>query len=287
MESISDDVQSEFDNIRNQIVQQFFVEYDPQKLAIILNTLGCQTIDDCPTLIRISSIDFIIRHVDFVKLYIERGEKQKKNVIHSVNVTIWNNSTSQQEVNTPHQDLKVTQNFQVNIRKTDNIAAPDVIMSIYFTGNEILTFNFTKNEMESANRTQIKVVNALPQKVVLDACTKMNVTYNFYEYEEFNYYLLDFEIYDGLSTINHPDVDANSNVIFVKSNLINFLKTHVEFVQNLKFKNSIVIRLYSAGNDRFFLQNFPTTETIKNFGVDIVYGEPEGINTPVAVPLKN
>lgn len=279
-----DDVESEFIDIKNQIVKQFYAEYDPAKLQIILNTLGCKTLEDCQTLLDVSSIQYVIKHISWVKNYVGRGEQANKKLIHSATVTISNNSTEKRDFTTSLEDWNVTQEFQVNISKTGHLSTVDTIMPIHFTANKPLDFTLNKNDIESANQSQPFMLNTIPQNVTLESLTKKNVTYNIFQYDDFNFYLMDFIIHET-STITHPVV--GENVVFITTNLLNFLETRIEFVKTMTFKNSRVVRL-SVTNETsgtntvnvFNLNNFPAVEKIKNFAVETEYSDSESIEAP-------
>lgn len=284
LDTFIDDVDSEFINIKNQIVKRFYVEYDPVKLKIILNTLGCKTLEDCQTLLDISSIQYVIKHTSWVKHYIGRGEQANKKLNHSATVTITNNSNEKRDLITTFEDWNVTQEFQVDINKTDHLFTETKIMPISFTADKPFDFTFNKNNVESANQSQPFVLNTIPQNVSLEPLTKKNVTYNIVQYDEFNYYSMDFIIFET-STITHPVVDKN--VVFITTNLLKFLKTRIEFVKTMTFKNSRVVRLdvtteTSRSNtvNVFKLNNFPAIEKITNFAVETEYSDSEPIETP-------
>lgn len=278
--TVSDsDTDAEFQNIRDQIVKQFFAEYDSTKLTKILNVLGCANLENCQTLIDVSNIEYDLSSL-YSKYYIHRGEQINKKVIQSLNVTIENNSTSKQEFETPLQSFTGTQNFQVNISKT-GYASSKTSISIPFTCDGSLSFTFYKNDTETKDKNQTTVFYAFPQSIPLNPLEKINVTYNFYQYEEFNYYYLEFVI-SSTSNISHPDVDSDNNVFFTKTSLNTFLAAHTDFRQNLKYKNSTVIRFINfSGNSTFGLKNFPAIERIRNFNVDVEFGEPEDIYEPL------
>lgn len=282
MNKLNDDSESEFANIRNQIIKQFFAEFDPKKLPKILEIVGCKT-SDCPALIDISSIDYMIDKgiIQHVKRLTSIGERRNKKVTESLSTTLINNSTSKIEASTEPKQLNVVQNFEVNIRKTGRMWC-DAPKEISFTAASNLIFNFTKNWLEdvgTSNLSQPFVLHAFPQSVTLNPMTKMNVTYNFYQYEQSIEYSFDFELFKS-STIKHPNVGGNGNVVFTTSSLLDFLQKHLELVKNLKYASSTSIRLESIAENRFTLRNFPATEKITNFGVELIYGKPEPITPP-------
>lgn len=99
----------------------------------------------------------------------------------------------------------------------------------------------------------------------------MNVTFNFFQYDDINNYFVDFEIAKN-STISHPEVDAKSNVVFVKKPLGDFLTKNVDFLPTLKYENDTVLKLVES-DDKLILKNFPMSEKITGYGVDVVFGK--------------
>lgn len=272
---LADDSEAEFVFIKNQIVKQFYAELNPENLKKILDMIGCRTAD-CPTLIDISSIDFQIQNTipNHIKRYVSISESENKNVTHSETQTLQNNSTSKLEVTTEPVHLNVTQEFDVSIGKTGGILCEGE-KSIPFTASENHMFNFTKSLVETSKRNQSFMVNAAPEKVVLKPMTKMNVTFNFYQYQQNIMYLFDFEL-DKSSVIKHPGVKGD-NVMFIKTPLLDFLQSHIDFVKNLQFATPSAVKLEILADNRFILRNFPAVETITNFGVDVIHEDPECI----------
>lgn len=240
--------------------------------------LGCVNLEECQTLIDISSIDYYISSLRS-KYYIGRSDKINKKLIDSVNVTISNNSTSKQEFETPFKQWSEMQNFQMNISKTGYISSNNVAIPIAFTANYHSVFIFYKNDTESIDVNDPFMVNALPQKITLEPMTQINVTYNRYSFEEFNYFNITFAI-GTMSIIRHPHLDDVNNVIFSTTPLNTFLSTRLTFANNMKYKNPTVITLHAIDNTTFLLHNFPATERIINYGIELVYGEPTCIYPP-------
>lgn len=262
---------NDFVNIKNQIAKQYFAEYDANKLKIITDSLGCKSID-CPRLLSVTSIDYDV--IDFYRReYAGRAAKQNKIIIHSTDAEAVNNSPSKQEVQTVSYSLKVTQYFEVIITKTSDISS-EVGITISFVSFGV-TFKFGKTTKETKRESNETTLEAPSQKIIVDPYTKINVTFNFYQYNDINKYFIDFEIGKN-SMIKHPEVDDNSNVVFVKKPIGEFLEKHIDFLSTLTYENETDIKL-EAKDEKFILRNFPATEKITNFGVDVVYGKPEEI----------
>lgn len=119
---MDDDTEAEFVNIKNQIVKQFYAEYDVGNRQKILDMIGCRTID-FPALIDITNIGFMIHSTipNHIKRFISISKIKHRNVTHSVTQTLKNNYTSKQEVSTEPIHSDVTQEFDVTIGKTEGI----------------------------------------------------------------------------------------------------------------------------------------------------------------------
>lgn len=262
---------ADYANIRNQLAKQYFSQFDPNRLKTITTTLGCKT-TDCPQLIAASKIDYTVLSLDRQE-YAGRADKQNKIVIHSTDAEAVNNSPSKQEVTTVGYSIKVTQYFEATITKTTEITS-NVEISVKFLKFGA-GFKFSKTTSETRKSSNETTLDAPSQKIVVDPYTKMNVTFNFYQYEDINSYFLDFVI-DKNSTITHPDVDATSSVVFATHPLAAFLDKNVAFLPNITYVNDTDIKL-AARDGKFVLKNLPGTERLTNFGVDVVFGKPQPI----------
>lgn len=267
----STDGVNDYANIRNQLAKQYFSTFDGDRLKKITDTLGCKT-TDCPQLIAASKIDYNVVSLDR-REYVGRSDKQNKIIIHSTDAEAVNNSPSPQEVTTVGYSITATEYFEATINKTIGITA-DVEISIKFLKINA-GFKFGQTYSETRKYSNTTTIEAPSQKVIVDAYTKMNVTFNFYQYEDVNNYFLDFVIKND-STIIHPDVGANSNVIFVKNYLGPFLQKNVDYLPTITYEHETDIKIIGAEN-KFVLKNFPATERLTNVGVDVVYGKAEPI----------
>lgn len=283
--TFSNGAESELAFIKNQIVKQLFTELDAAKMKIILDTLGCKALADCQVLYDISSISYTVTNTLFAKRYVGRGDRTNKKLLKSFNVTVTNNSTSKQELNATMPDFTANQEFEVTITKADQLFTGTQSIAIPFTANAPLGFIFNKNDAVSAKQTQPFVLKEQLRTVTLNAFKKTNVTYNIFQFDEFNHYLMDFNI-DKTSVISHPTVNPPSTVAFVKTNFLDFMKLHPTLVTSLKFKNSTGITLAkSASGTDYTLNNFPAVEKITNFEVETVYSAPESIPKPTKPPM--
>lgn len=261
----------DYENIKNQLAKQYFSDFDPARLKVITDTLGCKS-TDCPQLLTASTIDYNIVALNRQE-YVGRADKQNKIVVHSTDAEVVNNSPTRQEVNTVSYSITVTQYFEVTVTKTLFISSSaSITLKFLKLGAE---FKFTKTTSQTKKTSNETTLEAPSQRVVVDPYSKMNVTFNFYQYEDINNYFLDFEIAPD-STITHPDVDAASNVIFTKKPLGDFLVKHADFLPTMKYENDTMIKIESR-DGKFVLRNIPATEKITNFGVDVVFGKSEEI----------
>lgn len=257
--------------IRNQLVKRYFSQFDPNRLKIITDKLGCKT-TDCPQLIAASKIDYKVVALDR-KEYAGRASKQNKVVIHSTDAEAVNNSPSKQEVITVGYSIKVTQYYEATVTKTIDISS-DVSITVKFVKLDA-SFKFGKTTSEKRQSSNETTLDTPSQRIQVEPYTKMNVTFNFYQYEDINNYLLDFVIDKG-SVITHPDVNTISNVIFVNGPLDEFLSKNVDFLSTIQYENETDIKIIER-DGKFMLKNLPATEKITNFGVDVVFGKPETI----------
>lgn len=273
IDSISEGYQAEYTYIKDQIVKKFFEQYDANKLKIILNMFGCKN-SDCPRLIDICSIDYVTS-APFQKRLIQIGEK---NYTDRSNVTdsIINNSTSETKVKIGDHSKEIKQQFRVNISKIDDLSTA-AQLSIPFTAQTNMLFNFSKKPEESYSFEQSSVALSLPMEIDLEPCTQMNYSIHFAKYKLIIYYLMSFELHAN-SVIKHPHVPDNSaSVVFMKTPLIEFLTKNVAFIQNIKYPNSTAIKLQSIDNARFKLDNFPTNEEISSEEADFEISSKEKV----------
>lgn len=261
----------DFTNIRNQLVKFYFSKFDAVRLKKITDGLGCKT-TDCPQLIAASKLDYKVLSLDRQE-YNGRSSKQNKIVVHSTDAEAVNNSPSKQEIKTVRYSMKVTQYSEATVAKSIFVSS-DVSITIYFVSFGV-GFKFGKSSTETKKNSNTTTLDVPSQTVVVDPYTKINVTFNFYQYEDINNYMLDFVIGKG-SIITHPDVDASSNIHFVKQPLDEFLKKNVDILPKLRYENDKAVKV-SERDGKLVLQNLPATEKLSNFGVDVVFGKSEPI----------
>lgn len=262
---------NDFAVIKKQLAKKYFAEYDAARLKLITDALGCKT-TDCPQLIDATKIDYSVINLNRQE-YIGRVDKQNKIVIHSTDAEAVNNSPSKQEVTTVGYSVKATQYYEATVTKTYEISSSAEIKLKFL--NFGAAFKFGKTTSETRKSSNETTLNAPSQRIVVEPFSKINVTFNFDQYNDINSYFLDFEISND-TTITHPELNANSIVVFVTKPLFSFLQAHVDFLPTIKYENENDLKI-QAREGKFVLSNFPATETITNFGVDVVFGKPEEI----------
>lgn len=258
--------QIDYNNIKNQIVAKLFSEYDPQRLKVITDALGCKT-QDCPQLLSASNIEYnVLETVE--KYFIGRGDKQKKLIIQSTDTEVVNASPVQQNVSTISYTLDCIKNLEITITKTTQIKSERKI-GIGFLSHTKTQIE-THTEVTRTGETHEHIVHFPSQNITVEPFSKTNVTFNFYTHEDINNYLLDFQIADN-STLSYLDV-VNNAVVFVKKPLGDFLQKHVKFISTLKYEDDMMLKLIEK-DGKFIVKNFPTSEKITNFGVDVIFGK--------------
>lgn len=249
---------------------KYFADYDAAQLKLITDALGCKS-TDCPQLLAASNIEYNIIDMHGKK-FIGRNDRINKIVIQSTDTEVVNSSPSQQTITTIAYAMNCIQSFQVTITKTTTTRSETTInLWLYKKKSEVV---FTQKEEETYSETNETTIYFPSQNVTTNAHTKMNVTFNFFQFDDINKYFVDFEIALN-STISHPEVDADSNVIFVKKPLGDFLQKNIDFLGAMTYPNDTVIKIESKEipEKKFILRNFPTFETITGYGVDVVFGQ--------------
>lgn len=66
----------DYANIKNQLAKQYFTDFDPARLKVITDALGCKSAD-CPQLLSASSIDYNIIALNRQE-YVGRADKLNK-----------------------------------------------------------------------------------------------------------------------------------------------------------------------------------------------------------------
>lgn len=202
------------------------------------------------------------------KWFIGRADKRNKLVIQSTDTEVANASPVQQNVTTIGYNLDCIQNLEITVTKTTRIKTERKINLLFFSITK--TKIETHTEVLRTGETRERTVHFPSQNITVEPFTKMNVTFNFHHHEDVNNYLIDFQIADN-STFTHLDV-VNNTVVFVKKPLGDFLKENAKFISTLKYEDDMMLRLIEK-NGKFILKNFPTTEKIANYGVDVIFGK--------------
>lgn len=233
---------------------------------MITDAIGCKT-QDCPRLLSASNIEYNILET-VGKWFIGRGDKQKKLIIQSTDTEVVNASPAQQNVSTIGYKLDCIKNLEITVTKTTRIKSERKI------GIGFLSVRKTKIETHTdvtrTGETHEHVVHFPSQNITVEPFSKMNVTFDFHRHEDINNYLLDFQIADN-SVLSHLDI-VNNALVFVKKPLGEFLQKNLQFISTLKYEDDMMLKLIEK-NGQFILKNFPATEKITNYGVDVTFGK--------------
>lgn len=260
---------NDYNNIKDQIAKKYFAEYDPIRLKAIKKALGCNS-TDCPKLIDTTDIKYNL--LDSVgREYVGRGDKLNKIVFHSADTEVENNSPSQQIIKGRSFFLTMTSNFEITFTKTKNSYSEKGVN--YWVYKKKSSITFTQREEQKYTETNKTTMNFPSQNITIAPFTKMNTTFNFFQYEDINNYFLDFEIAAN-STLTHLELDANSKVINVTKPLGDFLKKHIGFLSTIKYESETALKLVEI-DGKFVLKNMPTIEKLTNFGFDVKFGRVE------------
>lgn len=222
------------------------------------------------------------------KRFSSRRDKLNKIIIHSEESLVSNNSPKEQDAYSLSYSLEVTKTDAMTSSLTAEIGTKFEV-DIPFVEKTTIEARFSGTESETHSISEKFTVTAPSQKISLDPFTKMNVTYDFYQYFDINDYFLDFVI-DDSSTISYPnyveaiyygDLTCCSACFLYKneniktSRLKDFLH-QIDFssnIQNMLKWNNTLIKL-DEKDDKFILRNLgKTSEKIMNFGVDIYFGQ--------------
>lgn len=262
---------NDYTNMKDQIARQYFNEYEPQRLRAIKSALSCNS-NDCPQLIAATDIKYNI--LDSVgRHYVGRGDKINKFIFYSTDTEVENNSPSQQVVTRRPFSLTMESSFEVIFTKTRQTYSEKKSNWLVYKKKGSVTF--TQEEEERYSETNETTIYFPSQKITVAPFTKVNTTFNFFQYDDINNYLLDFEIADS-STLTHPELNEISLVVNVTRPLGDFLKKHIDFLSNLKYENDTVLKLI-ANEGKFILKNLPTIEKLTNYGFDVVFGRTESL----------
>lgn len=262
---------NDYTNIKDQIARQYFAEYDAQRLTAITTALGCDT-TDCPQLIAATDIKYNLLN-SAGRRYVGRGEKINKVVFHSADNGAENYSALQQSVAGMPYFMKLIQSMEVIITKTKQITSNKGVNILVY--KKKCTTTFTQQEEEKYSEINETIIFYPSQKVMIAPLTKMNFTFNFFQYDDINNYFLDFQIANN-STLTHPEIGTNSKLVNVTKPLGDFLEKHINFLSTLKYESETALKLV-VDEGRFVLKNFPTIEKLTNYGVDVNFGRVEVI----------
>lgn len=233
----------------------------------------------------LTRIDFRIAGVSQRRI-VSSDSMRNKMVFYSSQVSVSNNGTEKQEISTLAYSLTVMKTDVLTIAKTAGLSSNSTI-DIPFVGSNV-QIQFSNEKMVKKVLSQKFTIEAPMQKVILEPSTKLKIHFTFYQYEDLTNEFLDFAV-DDSSTIIYPDFEndltkgdsscGGSCYTFQRNDTITaplnkFLRENPDLINAIEYQDENSIHLLQT-KDQLILKNFPTTEQIMNFGVDILYGPPE------------
>lgn len=282
----------EIEDIKNQIVFEialedlniFIKDASGSCLAIILAGVQYLSLSSFIS----ESIDAEVNGLFGKKRFVSRQDELNRQEIYSSYTFVSNNSTSTQEVHSSSYSVKFTKTYTASVSITADIRVKTEIKIPFFA--ESIEVGISASGTTSESQSVETTVTAESQKIVVKPKSKIKVTYNFYSFDSINNYVLDLVV-DESSRISYPDFTHDiyygdpkccepcllfKRVNTVSSPLNSFLREHPGILGKVHYRNDTVVRLEEK-NGIFILRNFPATETIKSFGVEVFYGADEPI----------
>lgn len=279
-------------SIKNQIARKLAMDdfnqmRDPQSrctLGLIVNYGVSLVITQ-----GLSEIDYKIADL-YERRPIRRRNKLNKIVIYSSDTFVSNDGPEQQEVSSASHSRRVTKTDEMSARLETEMSS-EMEVKIPFKGNTHFGFKFAGHSTQTKSQTEELVITAPSHKIVLDPFTRMNVTFQFYRYENINDYSLDFVLAES-STITYPDYNANihygdrsccDDCFLYKDTVtrtvpfLTFLRENHDVIGNITYKKESSIRLEERNGQFILLNAGRATERITHFGVDVLFGTPEQI----------
>lgn len=284
-------------NIKNQIIEIFSFEYLRKQRSLVLSNITFW--DSLFSAIHFGIISAGISKMDckvkslYDKRHISDKKYVNKFVIYSIDSFVSNNSTVQQNVQIPFYSLKVNQTEEIIINHIADISSiSDIDVSFAFETFPNISKGIKLSGASSETKMYIEQIEISTHKetIILPPMTKMNITYNFYQFDDIENYLLDF-IVDESSRISIPDYENDlydGNLthfqpfhIFtydatISTPLIDFLRNNSFILQKLDKEDETVIKIEEIKRN-MILRNIPLIKRITKFGVSKTFGDPEKI----------
>lgn len=158
----------------------------------------------------LSEIDFKIKSLHEKRL-IRSQRMLNKRFINSIDSSISNNSTIEKPVNLTSHSLTVNKTSEMSINDTAEIlSSTEIPISYLYNDPQGPNYRFEFNGSSSVTkiRTNEILLTVPPFNIPIPSMTKLDVTYNFYQYDDIAYFLFDFLI-DESSRIVIPDFDKD------------------------------------------------------------------------------
>lgn len=207
------------------------------------------------------------------RTYFERGDKKNRNVIQSTVTKVTNGSPMQQNMSTIGYELKCVESYDVTITKTKQIKTVQKVKFFFIKSTR--EHIFTEQTVERMSNITERYVKFPSQNVTVEPFSKMNVTFNFIQYDDINVYFMDFLV-GNTTMFSHPKI-VNGNLVFVQTSLFEILQKYPGFVPTIKYENDRMLKL-DENKEQFILRNFLTTEKMTNYGVDVIFSKAEKLS---------
>lgn len=236
----------------------------------------------------LSKIDLNVKSLHGKRLMMSQ-RMLHKTFINSIDSTTFNNSTIQRDVNLISHSLKVNKTSEISISNITEILSTTEIqipISYIYDGPNGPNYRFEFNGSSPVTKIQTNeiLLTVPPFNIPIHPMTKIDVTYNFYQYDYIAYNLLDFVI-DVSSNIVIPDYEKDiyygdvkcceACFLFKQTEtkslpLIDFLHQNRELFEKLDSVNGTTVG-FEENEQTFILKNVPATERVATFGVEIVF----------------
>lgn len=273
-------------SIKNQIAHKiamddFTEKRDTQsqcRLGLIFNYAVFLTITQ-----GLTKIDYKLTDL-YQKRLVKRRNNLNKTIIYSSDTFVANESSETREVISPSFSRRVTKADEISVELATDINS-EMEIRVPLKENENIGFKL------GGPLTHELTITAPSHKITLDPFTKMNVTFDFYRYEDISEYALDFQL-DESSSFAYPDYSKSihygdrtccDNCFLFKDTatktvpFLEFLRENHDVIGSITYGSESVIKLEEI-NGRFILRNLgQATEKITHFGVAVLFGTPEPI----------
>lgn len=270
LEQFQNNIQKESSNsIKNQIARKlamndFTKNTDPHsqcRLGLIINYGVFIVITQ-----GLSKIDYKMANL-LEKRLVKRRDKLNKTLIYSSDTFVSNENPEKQEVTSAPFSRSVTKTDEISVRPNTEMTS-EMKIQVPIKENANIEFKLNGPSTQTKSNTDQLTIAASSHRITLDPFTRMNVTFDFYQYEEISDYSLDFQL-DESSAFTHPDYSKNiyygdrtccGNCFLFKDTatktipFLAFLRENRDIIKSITYGNESVMRLEEI-NGRFILRN--------------------------------